>query len=90
MKKKKDDKTLGLLTWAIVSAIIIGSCWSCVEKNADGSIPLNKNTKGGYSLSEYRQIVIDSCEYIEANYALAHKGNCKFCAERRKKELKEE
>ena len=39
-------------------------------------------------------IVIDSCEYIcytsAGGYSyLAHKGNCKFCAERRKEELKE-
>lgn len=90
MKKKKDDKTLGLLAWAIVSAIIIGTCWSCVQKNADGSIPLQKDKKGTLSLNGYRQVVIDSCEYIEGDYSLAHKGNCKFCAERRKKELKEE
>ena len=38
--------------------------------------------------------VIDSCEYFglldlgNANF-LSHKGNCKFCAERRKQELKE-
>ena len=37
--------------------------------------------------------VYDSCEYLIAAYGykgfLAHKGNCKFCAERRKQELKE-
>ena len=37
----------------------------------------------------YSTIVIDSCEYIEAFNRLAHKGNCKFCAERHKSELKE-
>lgn len=39
-------------------------------------------------------IYLDSCEYIQywtANYNLniEHKGNCKFCAERRQKELEE-
>lgn len=42
-----------------------------------------------------RIIVIDSCEYlIGSKYEpgtgygyLAHKGNCKYCAERRKREL---
>lgn len=34
----------------------------------------------------YFTIVIDSCEYIEAFNRLAHKGNCRFCAERRKKQ----
>lgn len=37
--------------------------------------------------------VYDSCEYLIAAHGykgfLAHKGNCKFCAERRKQELKE-
>ena len=41
--------------------------------------------------SEYSVRVIDSCEYILVNRVgiKAHKGNCKFCAERRKQELKE-
>ena len=37
-------------------------------------------------------ITIDSCEYIECcNYSTVyiHKGNCKYCEERRKQELKE-
>ena len=37
--------------------------------------------------------VYDSCEYLIAAHGykgfLAHKGNCKYCAERRKQELKE-
>ena len=41
--------------------------------------------------------VVDSCEYlykkIPAGYAgygfMAHKGNCRFCKERRQKELEE-
>lgn len=37
----------------------------------------------------YNTIIIDSCEYIDSRYQLAHKGNCKFCAERHKQELKE-
>ena len=42
-----------------------------------------------------RTVVIDSCEYLIGNRALVHqgygylthKGNCKYCAERRKQEL---
>jgi len=37
----------------------------------------------------YKIITIDSCEYITSIKQLAHKGNCKYCAERRKKELEE-
>ena len=38
---------------------------------------------------------IDSCEYIKCytygfnSYVYSHKGNCKYCKERREKELKE-
>lgn len=39
-------------------------------------------------------VTIDSCEYIRSytyswNYVYSHKGNCKYCTERRKQELKE-
>lgn len=48
-------------------------------------------------LSGFNIVVIDSCEYLikedargYAGYGyFAHKGNCKYCAERRKQELKE-
>ena len=55
----------------------------CVQKNEDGSLKLNTGV-----LTESHVVIIDSCEYISYNggYGLAHKGNCKFCAERRRKE----
>lgn len=31
----------------------------------------------------------DSCEYITIYQGISHKGNCKYCKERRKQELKE-
>lgn len=39
-------------------------------------------------------ITLDSCEYIQYwtgdyNQNIEHKGNCKFCKERRQRELKE-
>lgn len=36
-------------------------------------------------------IIIDSCEYIseETRGLVEHKGNCRFCKERRQKEMKE-
>ena len=38
-------------------------------------------------------VVIDSCEYIRQHTYMydihTHKGNCRFCKERRQKELKE-
>lgn len=47
-------------------------------------------------LNGYNIVVIDSCEYLEKSKQVgvyygygyfAHKGNCRFCAERRKQEL---
>ena len=45
----------------------------------------------------YKLKVIDSCEYLlkeyyaykKASISIVHKGNCRFCKERRKKELEE-
>lgn len=39
-------------------------------------------------------VTIDSCEYIRnytyyGHFVYSHKGNCKYCAERRKQESKE-
>ena len=45
--------------------------------------PISHSVADGYST-----IVIDSCEYIEAFNRLAHKGNCRFCTDRRREELK--
>lgn len=58
----------------LLSVIILTSCSEGNSVN---------NDKSDY----YSTVVIDSCEYVSAFYKLAHKGNCKFCAERRKKEL---
>ena len=44
------------------------------------------------SVSEWHnQVVIDSCEYIseETRGLVEHKGNCRFCKDRRQKELEE-
>lgn len=43
-------------------------------------------------LDRFNIVVIDSCEYVSKsiggyNGILAHKGNCRFCAERKKQEL---
>ena len=64
-----------------LTALMIAGCDS---KNADCSYDTSK--------SIYLQTTtIDSCEYIQGynRNRLAHKGNCRFCKERRQKELKE-
>ena len=41
----------------------------------------------------FRISIIDSCEYVKFSSGFgahfAHKGNCKYCEQRRKQELKE-
>ena len=47
--------------------------------------------------NNFKTIVLDSCEYLYeevptsggAFAAMAHKGNCRFCKERRQQEFKE-
>lgn len=59
-------------------------------------ISCNDTTKNieapkGYNIltNNFGTIVIDSCEYITGYSRLAHKGNCEFCKERKKQEIKE-
>lgn len=44
---------------------------------------------GNLGNTPFQTILIDSCEYVTGTYKLSHKGNCRFCEERRQKELKE-
>jgi hypothetical protein len=62
----------------IFSALIMVGC-----NNLDSK--LYKQT------DDYDIIVMDSCEYIKAHYYddIVHSGNCRFCKERRQKELEE-
>ena len=64
----------------VLAAIIMVGC--------DQQQYANDITKDDFGVCVY-----DSCEYLIAAHGykgfLAHKGNCKFCAERRKQELKE-
>ena len=68
-----------LLLLAFATMMMVG----CKNIDANGNIKLGN---GFYTPT---LSLIDSCEYISWGYGLAHKGNCKFCAERRKQELKE-
>lgn len=72
-----------LILLALMAIIMAG----CTERNDDGSIHAPQSYSEGV-LSFYT-ITIDSCEYIRGAHKLAHKGNCKFCEERRKRERKE-
>ena len=75
-----------LILLALTALMMVGC-----EYKTDSEIEEVKRLKG------FNIVVIDSCEYLRkevtAGYSgygfMAHKGNCRFCKERRQKELKE-
>lgn len=80
-KKKVTMKHWKYLIAGIIAGIIIGVLCSCnvtrarwTQENIDGTT--------------FDVAVIDSCEYLIGNAGyngyMAHKGNCKYCEQRRK------
>ena len=69
-----------LFILAFTALIMVG----CISDKEEAKI---------YENSGFATLTYDSCEYVfkTAGYKgfLAHKGNCRFCKERRKKELEE-
>ena len=70
------------LLFALLAMIMVG----CIEKDSDGNIVINTSNLNNPKIST----IIDSCEYINWGYGLAHKGNCRFCAERNKRMVREQ
>lgn len=66
-----------------------------IEVISYSKLPIEDNKPLDVDQTPYIIMVIDSCEYIRnetygiGNYVYTHKGNCKFCAERRRKEIEE-
>ena len=74
------ERRLFLIILALAALMMVG----CSNQN-----DIAKSVKeGDFSTIEY-----DSCEYLlrigTSQGYLAHKGSCRFCKERRQKELKE-
>lgn len=69
-----------LIILVLTALMMVG----CVEQNYKVT-KKPRNNQSGFSVIEF-----DSCEYIQKDVLyqgfLAHKGNCKYCAERRKAE----
>ena len=73
-----------IILLALTTLMMVGC-----EYKTDAEIEEAKHLNG------FNIVVIDSCEYLlksdQAGYFgygyFAHKGNCRFCAERRKQEL---
>lgn len=66
-----------------------------IEVISYSKLPTEDNKPLDVDQTPYIIMVIDSCEYIRnetygiGNYVYTHKGNCRFCAERRRKEIEE-
>lgn len=66
---------------ALTALMMVG----CNQPTENIEAPLG----GNMFTTAYQTIMVDSCEYIVRQSKLAHKGNCRFCKERRQKELEE-
>ena len=74
--------TIGALTFYMLAGIMFLADTQEAKSNRESiHAPMDPDTP-----SYYHTMVIDSCEYIDAPYKLVHKGNCRFCAERKRKE----
>lgn len=74
-----------------ISLFIICCLISCTIESDNGS----QKSKTYFEVADnpymkVEVVVIDECEYMYVRYDMfTHKGNCKYCAERRKNEMKE-
>ena len=77
------DKIIVSLVY-MITIIIIFLLASCEEKEKN-----KENYVDGFHV-----VVVDSCEYITRSFSngciMAHKGNCRFCAERNKRIIREQ
>ena len=64
-----------IILLALTTLMMVG----CVEKDSNGYIAVNTG-----STNNPKVVIIDSCEYIVWWHGLAHKGNCRFCKERKR------
>ena len=69
------ERRLFLILLILISLIMVG----CI------------NPPDYQRIDKWQILELDSCEYIQADkyVGYVHKGNCRFCKERRQKELKE-
>jgi len=79
-----------IILLALTALMILLAFTALIMAGCDVKQP-NTNTEASENIRRlgYEVIVVDNCEYIRGNKKLAHKGNCRFCKERRQKELEE-
>lgn len=73
-----------IILLALATLIMVG----CMKTRENGE-PILSDYYNQHSVDNPFLQVLDSCEYICWRNRMAHKGNCRFCIERRQKELKE-
>lgn len=75
------------MTKLITPLLILSLLAGCTEP--DGQEREIKVRSHEAFFSSYEIVKIDSCEYLELvtgdRYALTHKGNCKYCEQRKQK-----
>lgn len=67
-----------IILLALAALMMVG----CLDETTN-SVPIGKG------LCDAHLHNIDSCEYMAWAGGVTHKGNCRFCKERRQKELEE-
>lgn len=87
MKQKMKIKYLKIIAFFALVIILLQSCGGNVYPTEESNKNNNK-LKRVITSSRYTIFIVDSCEYIkiEGQYGVSHKGNCKFCEERRRRE----
>lgn len=85
MKKIERIKDKVIITIVyLITIILIFLLASCENK---------ENSKENY-VDGYHVVVVDSCEYLRKTIGrsgyMAHKGNCRFCAERNRRMIREQ
>jgi hypothetical protein len=79
----------------LVALFAMISCSEQPDTNVYHKVEKTNDVYRVYDDLNVRVVIIDSCEYligsISTGYGgygyFSHKGNCKYCAERRKREL---
>lgn len=78
------DKIIVSLVYIVTIILTILLLSSCEEK---------EKNKENY-VDGFRVVVVDSCEYITRSFSngciMAHKGNCRYCAERNRRMIREQ
>lgn len=71
-----------LIIFVFATLMVVG----CAEKDENGMVIAPEYAS---PVDYCMTVTIDSCQYVQSGYKLAHKGNCSFCKERRRIELQE-